>query len=131
VDQEALVLKGLDGLKTRAKTLIELASGASIYLSEPSYDALDEKALSYYTPQTKELIKEFITLFEKLEAFDHTALEKAVRDFCAEKTLKMGAVAQPLRVALTGATVSPSVFEIMEVLGKEGSLKRLRHYSAS
>lgn len=128
--QEEIILKGLDGLKTRAKTLVELANGSDIYLKEPSFEHLDEKSLSFYTSTTKELVKNLTDILETKDCFDHTTLEKTIREFCEEHSLKMGAVAQPLRVALTGSTVSPSVFDIMEVLGKQHSIKRLRQFSA-
>ena len=53
-------------------------------------------------------------------------LEAVVRDFAASEGLGLGKVAQPLRVALTGRTVSPGVFDMMRVLGREESLARLR-----
>ena len=53
-------------------------------------------------------------------------LEAAVRDFAASEGLGLGKVAQPLRIALTGRTVSPGVFDMMQVLGREESLARLR-----
>jgi glutamyl-tRNA synthetase len=53
-------------------------------------------------------------------------LQAAVRDFAAEESLGLGKIAQPLRVALTGRTVSPSVFDMMEILGRDESLARIR-----
>jgi glutamyl-tRNA synthetase len=53
-------------------------------------------------------------------------LETVVREFSEAESLGMGKVAQPLRVALTGRTVSPSVFDMMEILGREESLRRIR-----
>jgi glutamyl-tRNA synthetase len=53
-------------------------------------------------------------------------LQAALRDFAAEESLGLGKIAQPLRVALTGRTVSPSVFDMMEILGRDESLARIR-----
>ena len=63
---------------------------------------------------------------EELPAFDHEALEKVFHLVMGETGLKMGKVAQPVRVAITGGTVSPGVQETLEILGKEESLKRLK-----
>jgi glutamyl-tRNA synthetase len=52
-------------------------------------------------------------------------LEASLRDFAAEEGMGLGKVAQPVRAALTGRTISPSVFEMMEILGREESLSRL------
>ena len=53
------------------------------------------------------------------------ALEAAVRDFAEREGIKLGAIAQPLRAALTGATVSPPVFEVMAALGRAETLARI------
>ena len=56
---------------------------------------------------------------EELPAFDHEALEKVFHQVMEETGLKMGKVAQPVRVAVTGGTVSPGIYETLEILGKE------------
>jgi glutamyl-tRNA synthetase len=53
------------------------------------------------------------------------SLEEKLRDFAARRSIKLGAVAQPLRAALTGSLASPGIFEVMEVLGRDESLARL------
>ena len=62
---------------------------------------------------------------EKTPDFNQSGLEKTFVPFLEEKEIKLGKVAQPLRMALTGKTVSPGIFEVMEVLGKESVLQRL------
>jgi len=59
-----------------------------------------------------------------------TSLEQRLRDFAAAKALKLGAAAQPLRVALTGSVASPGIFEIMEVLGRDETLARIADAAA-
>jgi len=67
-------------------------------------------------------------LSEKLrEVLDWTSdsLQNVVRDFAEANQLKLGKVAQPLRVALTGRTVSPGIFDVMRVLGRDETIRRL------
>ena len=120
------LLKGMKGLKQRAKTLVELAENAVIYFQTlPA----DEKTQTFITPQTKQLVQAVATALSQAQDFSETSLEATVRDIANQCEVKLGTLAQPLRVALTGRTVSPSVFEIMEVLGKEETLKRLSAFS--
>jgi glutamyl-tRNA synthetase len=62
---------------------------------------------------------------------DVAALEAQVRDFAVTKGVKLGAVAQPLRAALTGSLASPGIFEVMAVLGRDESLGRIADAAAS
>ena len=78
-----------------------------------------------------QLLREYVMglLIEKLDAmetFTHDALEKVFLAVMEATGLKLGKIAQPVRMALTGSTVSPGIFEIIEVLGKEETVKRLR-----
>ena len=63
---------------------------------------------------------------EKLDVFDEKHLENAFKNVMTQTGLKLGKIAQPVRVALTGTTVSPGIFEIIDVLGKKRVLQRLR-----
>ncbi len=65
-------------------------------------------------------------LLESLEIFDEKSLEDIFLKAMEQTGLKLGKIAQPVRVALTGKTASPGIFEILNVLGKEKSLDRLR-----
>ena len=58
--------------------------------------------------------------------WDHDSLEEIVRETAEDNNIKLRQMAQPLRVALTGSTVSPSIFEVMEVFGKDETLNRLK-----
>ncbi len=121
---KARILKGMASLKQRAKTLKELAENAIFYtLSAPI--ALEDKAKEMLDKGGWELIRELVPLFEASE-WTQGSLENTARGFAETKGQKLGNIAQPLRAALTGKMVSPGVFEVMEVLGKEETLKRLR-----
>jgi len=111
-------------LKKRSKTLVEMAEGARFYFTEPiTYDkASDDKFL---TPDLLELFEGIYRKLGQIPAFDQETLEKTFMSFLDETGVKFKRLAQPLRVALTGKTVSPGLFEVMEVLGKERVLERM------
>jgi glutamyl-tRNA synthetase len=119
------VISGMDGLKQRAKTLLELALSAEFYIHMP---AIDPKALTFANSESANLIDALIETLVEVEDFTEAGLESILRQYAEKTGLKLGALAQPLRVALTGSTVSPSVFQIMEVLGKVESLNRLKTF---
>jgi glutamyl-tRNA synthetase len=125
--EELLLERGMPGLKQRAKTLVELARNALFYI-HPLPLPMDEKAQNLATAETKKLAHEIYAILSSLPAWDHDALETTLREFSEKSGTKLGALAQPLRLALTGSTISPSVFEIMEVWGKEKSLERIHYF---
>ncbi|HYQ14824.1 MAG TPA: hypothetical protein VEQ58_03675, partial [Polyangiaceae bacterium] len=70
-------------------------------------------------------------LFEGQAAWAPEPLEAAFRAWVEAQGLQLKDVAQPLRVAITGRSASPPIFDVLHVLGRERSLTRLRHVSAS
>jgi glutamyl-tRNA synthetase len=72
------------------------------------------------------LIKAVLPRLEAVEPWEAAGAEQAVRTFAEESGVKLGAIAQPLRSALTGRVTSPGIFEVLTVLGKDESLSRLR-----
>jgi glutamyl-tRNA synthetase len=119
------VTRGMAGLKQRAKTLNELAASAAFYV-RPRPLVLDEKAKAAVADGGKPIIAAAISAFEALPDWAAAPLEAWVKAYGEQIGQKMGKVAQPLRAALAGTTVSPSIFEVMEVLGKDETLGRLR-----
>ena len=110
-------------LKPRAKTIVELAEKARFYVApRPIRPAAD--AAKLLTADARSLLGE---LSEGLGAVDWQTptLEARLRDFVAGKGVKLGAVAQPLRAALTGSLASPGIFDVMEVLGRDETLGRI------
>jgi glutamyl-tRNA synthetase len=118
------LLKGMDALKDRAKSLNDIAEEGAFYAKQPPF-VFTEKA-------EKSLDKEILSFIaEKVDALSELT-EENVQDLCKEvandhKEGKLGKVAMPLRAALTGTTVSPSIFEAAAILGKDEVLKRLRY----
>jgi glutamyl-tRNA synthetase len=120
------LLRAMPGLKPRAKTIVELAARARFYVApRPVLLAVDAtKAL------TEEARHRLSVLAADLAAIGDTrwtaeVLESELRKFVEAKSLKLGAIAQPLRAALTGSLASPGIFEVMEVLGRDESLARI------
>jgi len=119
----------MPGLKERARTLVELIDGAGFIFADRPI-ALDDKATALLTAEARGLLGELAGELENLEPWTAEATEHAVRAFADRKGIKLGAVAQPLRAALTGRTTSPPIFDVLTVLGKRESLARLLDQTA-
>ncbi|NPA49835.1 MAG: glutamate--tRNA ligase [Thermodesulfobacteria bacterium] len=118
-------LKAVESVKPRARTLKEMAEMMRFYFV-PEVEYEEKAARKFLTPEIAPALKELTKRLEALPSFEEDSLEKLFRDLAAEFQLKLKHIAQPVRVALTGRTVSPGLFEIMDILGKETVLKRLR-----
>jgi glutamyl-tRNA synthetase len=123
------LVAAMPGLKERAKTLVELADGAYFLLATRPLD-LDEKAKKLLTPDARAVLK---GVGKALEATDWSpqALDAATRTYAEQAGLKLGAVAQPLRAALTGRSTSPGIFDVLVVLGRAESLGRIADQAGS
>ncbi|MGE5304161.1 MAG: glutamate--tRNA ligase [Alphaproteobacteria bacterium] len=112
-------------LRERAKTLVELVDSAHYFLSNEI--SADEKAAKkFLTSDVAIPLSRLIEMLSSLEDFSEASVEQAFSAVLQELGLPMGKLAQPVRVALTGSTVSPGIHEVIAVLGKERTLKRLR-----
>lgn len=120
----AQLLRAMPSLKERAKTLIELIAGASFIFADRPIE-IEPKAAALLTPETRTLIGKLRAALETVTDWKLETAEAAMRSFAEQNNLKLGAVAQPLRVALTGRTTSPGIFDVLAVLGREESLARL------
>ncbi len=124
-DNWARLTAAMPGLKERAKTLLELIDNAAfITVTRPLN--FDEKARKQLGDDARQMIGELATAFDAVKEWDAETLESAVRDFATARDLKLGKIAQPLRAALTGRAVSPPIFDVMAVLGREETMLRLR-----
>ncbi len=115
----------LPGLKDRAKTLVELIAGAAWLIAQRPL-ALDEKAAKQLDPAAKATLAALVDRLDALTNWNTAELEAAVRAHAEATGAKLGALAQPLRAALTGKTVSPPVFDVLFALGRDEALARLR-----
>lgn len=122
---EAKLLKAMPGLKERAKTLVELMKGtAFLFATRPL--PLDDKAKAIMADGGKAALAGVVSLLDAANDWHAAGLEAAVKTHAEAAGLKLGKLAQPLRAALTGTTVSPGIFDVLEVLGREESLARLK-----
>ncbi|MGC3975027.1 MAG: glutamate--tRNA ligase [Nitrospira sp.] len=112
-------------VKERTKTLVEMVHWVRPYFGEAvSFD--EEAAKKFLTPAQGPLLTKLAERFEAFPVFSKHEWEEAFKKLVEEVGIKMGQLAQPVRVALTGRTASPGLFEVMEVLGRERTLIRLR-----
>ncbi|HTR61610.1 MAG TPA: hypothetical protein VMH37_07875, partial [Candidatus Binataceae bacterium] len=112
--------------RERAKTLVELVDFAGFYLKDQI--EIDPKAATkFLKPEVKE---QLAALSEQIDAingeFSEQAVQSAFEQVLTRFNMKLGQLAQPVRVALTGGTVSPGIYEVIAVLGKQRTVDRLR-----
>ena len=121
------ILAAMDELKSRAKTLLQLADESAFFAKKIPYD-FDEKAADILSQDNGEILSVLLDQVTNTPELNN----ESVQAFCKEvaethKEGKLGKVAMPLRAALTGTTVSPSVFHAAEILGKEETQARLEY----
>ena len=128
VSNQATVLAALPELQPRAKTVLELIDLAQfIYAVRPI--TVEPLAAEQLTTEARAMLGGAVTVLEGLAEWSVPAIEGAIRAFAESRELKLGRVAQPLRAALTGRTVSPGIFEVMVLIGKSESLARISDQS--
>jgi glutamyl-tRNA synthetase len=114
----------IPGLKERAKTLVELLDGAGfLFAARPL--AMDEKAADILAKGGRAHLAVLLPKLREVGEWSGSALEAVVRAYAEGAGAKLGAVAQPLRAALTGRSTSPGIFDVLTVLGREESLGRI------
>ena len=126
---EAKFLAAMPGLKERAKTLIELLDSA-FYLYAQRPLQLDDKAKGLLDEAARQRLPQIAAKLAAVSDWSPAPLEAAVRAYVEESGLKLGQAAQPLRAALTGRAMSPGLFDVMAVLGRDETLARLADQAA-
>ncbi len=112
-------------MQERARNLNEIRDAWRAYMA-PELPAYDDKAVSkHLTAETRPLLAEARELIERTFGQGPQAMEQAFRGLAEQKGLGLGKLAQPVRVAVTGTTVSPPLFETVALLGKERALRRI------
>ena len=120
------ITRGMNGVKQRSRTLIELADNLVFYARAGAPPIADDKARGVLTPEAKSLLGKLAAALEADAAnWGEKQVEDAVRRFAESMGVKLGQVAQPLRVALSGSTVSPGIFEVVAILGPAETRARL------
>ena len=116
--------KAILSLKERSRTLVELAHSLRYYILD--YVEIDPKAGNkFLKPEHLRSLSELKALLSDISDFKAGEIEKAFILLADRHESKLGDIAQPARVAITGTTASPGIFEVMEIVGKEKVLKRL------
>jgi glutamyl-tRNA synthetase len=127
----ARILQGMEGLLQRSKNLVELTALAKLYVIPPARPyAVDAETWLASQPDVT-LLDAIRTTLSQAKDWSQPGLQAICQQLADQYQLKLGAIAQWIRVALTGATHSPSVFEIMAILGKDDSLARLTSLRSS
>lgn len=119
------VVKLVLTLRERAKTLVDMATAAAPYLAE-AVTFEPGAAEKFLTPIIVPTLTKLVDRLEGVTDFSKASLEAAFKELLEREGLKMGQLAQPVRVALTGRTASPGLFEVIDLLGRERTLARLR-----
>jgi len=124
VELDEKLIKIVKELSQRAKTLLDIANTIDyFYAEEIEYE---ERAKNkFLQAEIKPVLVDLLEKLSLLEDFNMDEIHKVFDQVMEERELKLGKIAQPLRVALTGGTVSPGIFEVMDILGKDEVLKRL------
>lgn len=115
----------IEQLRERSKTLNDFVSQSSYFYNEVT--EYEEKAKNkFLTEDTKPILKALMEKLGSVENFTYDNIQKALEEVVVELDLKFGKIAQPMRVALTGGTVSPGIGEVIEILGKEKVISRIQ-----
>jgi len=118
------IAKPIPSLNKRAQTLVEMAQKSTFYFQKEL--SFDEKARNkFLNKDIKPHIEKLIISINNMGALEHDSLEKLFKKIAEEAELKLGKLAQPVRVALTGSIASPGIYEVILLLGKATTLKRL------
>jgi glutamyl-tRNA synthetase len=117
-------------LQERAKTMLEMADGALFYYQQDlDYD--EQVAAKHVTADSAAHLAHLVEQLARLGSFAHDAIEGAFKEACSALGIKMGQIGPVVRIALSGGTVTPSIYEVMEVLGKDEVCRRLTRAIAS
>ena len=112
-------------LQPRSKTLKDMAADARFYYVDVvTYDP--KAAGKFLRKEAIAPLKQLLAVLQQIDRFTEENLEAAFRAVMAKTGLKLGKIAQPVRVALTGRSASPGIFEITEIIGKQRVLQRLQ-----
>jgi len=120
----AQLLQAMPSLKERAKTLVDLIDAVYFIFADRPIE-IEPKAQALLTPENRALLAKLKAVLGSVTPWSGATTEAAVRAFAEQNDLKLGAIAQPLRAALTGRTTSPGIFEVLAVLGRQECLSRL------
>jgi glutamyl-tRNA synthetase len=116
--------KAVHTLKERSKTLVELAASLRYYIAKEVQ--FEEKAKKkFLNENSRELLMEIKDGLDSIDNFTESEIQKLFKAIVEKHEIKVGKLAQPVRVALTGGTQSPGIYEVLDVMGKDKTMRRL------
>jgi glutamyl-tRNA synthetase len=119
------LIKIVESLRERVKTLVEFAESADyFFVDEVKYEEAAKK--KFLTPEVLPIFETLIGRLSLLDDFTVPEMQRIFNEIIEERGVKLVKIAQPVRVALTGGTVSPGIFEVMEILGKDKVIERIK-----
>ena len=121
---DPVLLKTIPYVKPRASTFVEVAEAVDYFFRDVEFE--DKGKRKFLLPNNAENLLGLAEVVSAVEPFTKEPLDAAVKTWLEDNDLPMKVVAQPARVAMTGRTRSPGLFEVMEVLGRERTLARLQ-----
>ena len=121
---DPVLLKAVPYVRPRAETFVDVAEALAYFFRDVEFEAKGKR--KFLVPSNAQTLLQLADVVERVEPFAKDPLDATVKAWLEENDLPMKVVAQPARVAMTGRTRSPGLFEVMEVLGKEKTLARLR-----
>jgi glutamyl-tRNA synthetase len=119
----------LEHARQRIRSIADIKSAATYFFSD-DYEPDPAALQKHDTPEAKQLLRELHARFEALPAWTHDVIENAIRTLAEERGVKPAALIHPSRVAVSGCTVGPSLFELLEVLGRERVLRRIARFTS-
>ncbi|MBU1003609.1 MAG: glutamate--tRNA ligase [Proteobacteria bacterium] len=123
---DTLLAKIVPLYQPRATTMVEMAEQCAFFLMDDEQLEYDPQAVQKnLKPAAREILADVRTLLTGLDEFSEAALEGALHAFVEQRELKFGMIAQPVRVAITGRSFSPGLYETLAVLGKDKALRRM------
>jgi glutamyl-tRNA synthetase len=123
-DQEKSIIKILPEIKKSAKTSLDIINSINFITAEKPIK-LDKDSKEILTNQTKIYIEKIKKNFQTLDSWDSSNIEQLLKDFAISEELKFKDIALPLRAILTGTLSSPSIYIILDCLGKDEVISRI------
>lgn len=123
------LIKIADLMKTRIETFLDIAEKIDFFNELPEYDVAmyTHKKMKTNSENSLQVLKDVLPRFEKLDDYSCASIEALLKEYIAEREIKNGMVLWPVRTAVSGKQMTPGgAYEIMEILGKEESLRRIR-----
>jgi len=120
------IAKPIPSLNQRAETLIEMAHKAAFYFSKEL--TFDENARAkFLTPEAKPHLELLVSKLPNLNDFSESTLETTFKEIVEQEGIKLGKLAQPVRIALTGKKESPGIYEVLSLLGRDTTISRIQN----